>query len=114
MLNLGLIGLGGWGKRLVESVQGKSETVRFVSAVTGTPARHQGFVARYGLKIDANLAAMLADPNIHDTERAELEAFAAAVMGERTYPVPLADAVHGVAVIEAMDTSARTGRPVAP
>ena len=64
MLNVGLIGLGGWGKRLVEAVQGKSKTVRFVSAVTATPAKHKDFVAKHGLKIEADLKTMLADPNV--------------------------------------------------
>jgi predicted dehydrogenase len=64
MLNVGLIGFGGWGKRLVESVQGKSKTVRFVSAVTGTPAKHEDFVAKHGLKVEADLKAMLADPKV--------------------------------------------------
>ena len=39
MLNVGIIGLGGWGRRLVESVQGKSDRIRFVAAVTATPAK---------------------------------------------------------------------------
>jgi predicted dehydrogenase len=47
-----------------------------------------------------------------DAERAEVEAFAAAIRGEREYPVPVADAVHGVAVLEAMGRSAIEERPV--
>lgn len=44
-----------------------------------------------------------------DTVRAELEAFAAAIAGEAPYPVPVEDAVHGVAVMEAMDIAAAEG-----
>ncbi|HJO69523.1 MAG TPA: Gfo/Idh/MocA family oxidoreductase [Rhodospirillales bacterium] len=44
-----------------------------------------------------------------DTVRAELEAFAAAITGEAPYPVPVEDAVHGVAVMEAMDVAAAEG-----
>jgi predicted dehydrogenase len=47
-----------------------------------------------------------------DAERAELEAFAAAVAGEQPFPVPVADAVHSVAVMEAMNRAARSGEPV--
>jgi len=41
-----------------------------------------------------------------DIERAELEAFADAVAGAATYPVPVEDAIHGVAVMEAAICSA--------
>lgn len=46
-----------------------------------------------------------------DTERAELDAFAAAVAGEAAYPLPPEEAIHGVAVFEAMTASARSGLP---
>ncbi len=47
-----------------------------------------------------------------DTERAALEAFAAAVKGEKPFPVSLAEAVHGAAVLEAMACSAKERKPV--
>jgi len=47
-----------------------------------------------------------------DAEKTELEAFAAAVTGERPFPVPVDDAVHSVAVLEAIDRSAKMGRAV--
>lgn len=43
-----------------------------------------------------------------DTERAELEAFADAVAGAATYPVPVEDVIHGIAVMEAAVRSARS------
>ena len=43
-----------------------------------------------------------------DKERAELEAFAAAIVGDPAYPVPLADAIHGIAVFEAINRSAES------
>src|SRR5215207_3873813 len=64
MLNVGLVGLGGWGKRLVEAVQGKSERVRFTAAVTGTPAKAEAFAAKHGLKLGGDLTSMLADPAV--------------------------------------------------
>jgi predicted dehydrogenase len=45
-----------------------------------------------------------------DMERAELTAFAAAVAGGPAYPLSPAEAVHGVAVFEAMVRAANTGR----
>lgn len=47
-----------------------------------------------------------------DAERAELEAFARALAGEAPFPVPVMDAVHGVAVLEALAEAARSGIPV--
>jgi predicted dehydrogenase len=68
MLNVGIVGLGGWGRRLVESVQGqsegKSDRIRFVAAVTATPAKAEAFASQHGLKVGADLASMLADPAI--------------------------------------------------
>lgn len=47
-----------------------------------------------------------------DKERAELEAFADAIHGKVPYPLPLAQAVHGIAVFEAITRSANTGKAV--
>lgn len=44
-----------------------------------------------------------------DIEAAELEAFAAAVAGGPAYPLPVSDAIHGVAVFEAMIGAAASG-----
>ncbi len=47
-----------------------------------------------------------------DIERAELDAFADLVATAKPFPVPSEDAVHGVAVLGAIDQSAKTGFPV--
>lgn len=47
-----------------------------------------------------------------DPLRAELEAFAAAIRGERPYPITPAEILHGVAVFEAIVQSAAQRRPV--
>jgi predicted dehydrogenase len=64
MLNAGIVGLGGWGRRLVESVQGKNDRIRFVAAVTATPAKAETFATKHGLKVSSDLASMLADPSV--------------------------------------------------
>jgi predicted dehydrogenase len=64
MLDVGIVGLGGWGRRLVESVQGTSDRIRFVAAVTGTPAKREEFASKHGFKVSGDLKAMLADPSI--------------------------------------------------
>lgn len=47
-----------------------------------------------------------------DKERAELEAFADAIYGNTPYPLPLDQAIHGIAVFEAIALSADTGQAV--
>jgi predicted dehydrogenase len=63
-LKLGIIGLGNWGRRLVESVQGKSDLIRFVAAVTGTPAKAETFATKHGFQVSSDLRSMLADASI--------------------------------------------------
>lgn len=48
-----------------------------------------------------------------DKEKAELEAFADAVSGAAPYPLPNDQAIHGVAVFEAIVQSATTDKPAA-
>jgi predicted dehydrogenase len=47
-----------------------------------------------------------------DIERLEMIAFAAAVEGKTPYPIPVADAIHGTAVLEAIVESAVSGKTV--
>ncbi|WP_198380306.1 Gfo/Idh/MocA family protein [Roseomonas sp. KE2513] len=47
-----------------------------------------------------------------DIERAELEAFAAAVEGGPAYPLPVEEAIHGVSVFETMIHANAAGGPV--
>lgn len=51
---------------------------------------------------------------VEDMERAELEAFARAVQGEATFPLPVDQAVHNAAVMEAVIQSARSDGAVRP
>jgi len=73
MLNAAIVGLGRWGKSLVNSVHGKSDEIRFVAGATGTRAKAEGFcrernialVDRFDdlLRNDAVEAVVLATPN---------------------------------------------------
>lgn len=62
--NLAIVGLGGWGRRIVESVQGKSERARIAAAVVARPERSADFAAKHALAIGSDYAAVLADPAI--------------------------------------------------
>jgi predicted dehydrogenase len=51
LFNLGIVGLGAWGKRLVNSVHGKSDSVAFTVAATRTPAKVAEFGAERGIRV---------------------------------------------------------------
>lgn len=64
MLNAAIVGLGRWGQVLVESVQEKSDAIRFTAGITRTPANAEDFTKKHGLTLGSDYAAMLKDPSI--------------------------------------------------
>jgi len=64
MIKAAVIGLGRWGQTLLGSVQGKSERLRFVHAVSKEPELAREIVARHGLRLSTDLADALADPEV--------------------------------------------------
>jgi predicted dehydrogenase len=64
MINAAVVGLGRWGRMLVDSVQGKSGKLRFTHAVSRDPASVAGYCTKRGLTAVASLDAALADPAI--------------------------------------------------
>lgn len=61
MVNVAIIGLGRWGKTLVDSVQGQSDVIRFIAGVTRTPAKAAEFAESHGFPLNDDYAAVLAD-----------------------------------------------------
>ena len=102
---LAIVGLGRWGKVLVDSVQAKSETVRFIAAAGRDPSRIAEDAKVRGLTVAADLDALIADPSIagivlatpHSLHAAQIEA---CVMGskpvlvEKPFTLNRADAGH--------------------
>ena len=65
MLKTAIVGMGRWGRVLVESVQAKNDAgIRFVAGSTGTPAKAQGWAAEQGIRLHDSYAAVLADPEV--------------------------------------------------
>ena len=102
MLNAAVIGLGWWGKRLVESVAG-SRLIRFSRAVTLEPELAREFAAAHALEVGTSVEAVLADRAIdavvlatpHTRHRAQVEAAAAAgkhIYCEKPFALAKADA----------------------
>jgi predicted dehydrogenase len=65
MINTAIVGLGWWGKTLVESAQG-SDFMRFVAGTTRTVTPEiKAFGDTHKLKLAENYEALLKDPNVH-------------------------------------------------
>lgn len=65
MIKAAVVGLGWWGKTLVEAVQGKSTEIRFVAAATGTLSPEaQEFAKAQGIILRGGYDELLADPNV--------------------------------------------------
>jgi len=64
MINAGIVGLGWWGKNLVDAVQGKSQYLRFVRGACRNHAPVAAFAERHGLALSSSLDALLADDRV--------------------------------------------------
>jgi len=65
MIDAAIVGLGWWGKTLVESVQGHSDDVRFVAAATRTRSPEaETFAGDQALRLVDGYEALLADPEV--------------------------------------------------
>ena len=107
MLNAAIIGLGWWGRRLVEAAQG-SQVIRFARGVTLEPDLARDFAAERKLAVGMAYDDALADPAIqavvlatpHSRHRAQVEAAAAAgkhVYCEKPFALSMADAEAALA-----------------
>jgi predicted dehydrogenase len=64
MINAAIVGLGRWGRTLVEAVQGNSDRLRFTHAVSSHPEAHRDFAEKHRLAVVGALDAVLAEPAI--------------------------------------------------
>ncbi len=86
MIRAAIVGIGRWGRMLVNSVQGKSTAIHFTSGHTRTPASAQAFCTENGIALTDDLDAILADRAIdavvfatpHSQHGAQVERTAAA------------------------------------
>ena len=104
MINAAMIGLGWWGKTIVNAVQGKSDKLRFVHGVSHEPDSVRDFAMEKGFTLSNSLEAALADPQVqavalatpHSTHRKLVEQVAAAgkpVFCEKPFALKFADAL---------------------
>jgi predicted dehydrogenase len=120
MLRAAICGAGHWGTRLIESVQGKSAKIGFVSAVTRNPADKRALADRFSLALTTSYADVLADPKIdavvlctpHSQHIAEIIAAAKAgkhVFCEKPFTLTRADAEAAIAACKAAGITLHLG-----
>src|SRR5665213_4555960 len=86
MLNTAIVGLGWWGKTLVNAARDFGAPIRFVRGVTLEPETVTDFAAEHRLAIGTSFEEAIADPQVqavilatpHSKHRAQVEAVAAA------------------------------------
>ena len=64
MINAAIVGLGWWGQKIVNAVQGKSTRIRFSRGVSKEPDTVREFTARHQMELSTELADVLADPRV--------------------------------------------------
>jgi predicted dehydrogenase len=64
MIDAAIVGLGRWGKGIVEAVQGKSPRLRFVRGICKEPEQLRDFAATHGFELSTELSDAIADPRV--------------------------------------------------
>ena len=112
MIKAAMIGLGWWGRTLVESVQGASESIRFVAGATRTQTEDVKYFAKtQDFTLQDSLEAVLGNPDVdavvlatpHSMHAAQVAAAAEAgkhVFCEKPFTLTKADAQSAVAATE--------------
>src|ERR1700719_3928152 len=62
MIDAAIVGLGRWGKSIVEAVQGKSKRLHFIRSVSKEPELVRDFAQRHGFDLSTEFADIIADP----------------------------------------------------
>ena len=66
MINAAMVGLGWWGRTIVESVQGSSDVIQFVAGATRTKSPEvTAFAEAQKLKLADSFEALLTDPSVN-------------------------------------------------
>lgn len=121
MINAAIVGLGWWGKTLVESVQRESDIIRFVAGTTRTVSPEvEAFADEHRMRIAPNYEALLADSKIDAVvlatppsgHLAQVSAAAAAgkhVFCEKPFTFSKAEAEAAIAAVRKADVALGIG-----
>ncbi|HET6238348.1 MAG TPA: Gfo/Idh/MocA family oxidoreductase [Acetobacteraceae bacterium] len=111
MIRAGIVGLGWWGKRLLEAARPASDRIQFVHAVSPRPELRRDVADAHGLLLSSSIAAMLDDPaveavvlatphSMHADQIVEVARGGKPILCEKPFTLTRADAVRGVAACE--------------
>src|SRR5882672_4240862 len=64
MIRAAIVGLGRWGKNLVNAVQGKSAHLQFTHVVVRQPDAARDFAGQHGLEVSTDFGRVLADKSV--------------------------------------------------
>jgi len=64
MIDAAIVGLGRWGRSIVEAVQGESRRLRFVCGISKEPELVRDFAKTHGFDLRTELSDAIADPRI--------------------------------------------------
>ena len=110
MIKAAIVGLGWWGKTLVESAE-DSDAIRFVAGATRTVTPEvEAFAKKHGFRLVPNYEAVLADPGVdavvlatpHSMHGAQVVAAAAAkkhIFCEKPFTLTKREAEDAVAAV---------------
>ncbi len=115
MIRAGMVGLGWWGKRLLEAARPAGDRIRFVHAVSPRPHLRRDVADAHGLRLSPSIAEMLSDPEVEAVVLATPHSMHAdqilevaqgknwgkkPILCEKPFTLKRADAVRAVAACE--------------
>ncbi len=111
MIDAAVIGLGRWGKNIVEAIQGKSKRLRIVRGVSKEPELVRDFAAAKGFELSTAFEEAVADPRVravflatpHSLHVGQISAVAAVgkpVWCEKPLALTRADAERAIAATQ--------------
>ena len=111
MIRAAIVGLGAWGKTLVDSVHGKTSDIRFTTACTRTPDSAEAYCRERDITLTASYDAVLSDKNIdavvlatpnslHEAQITQAAAAGKHVYVEKPFTLTLAGARAAVDAVE--------------
>ncbi|HSV17464.1 MAG TPA: Gfo/Idh/MocA family oxidoreductase [Casimicrobiaceae bacterium] len=120
MIRAAIVGMGTWGRNLVASAQGRSDSIQFIAGATRTPDAAAGFAASHGISMASSYDALLADPSVdavvlatpHSLHVAQIEAAARAgkhVFVEKPLALDHAGALRAAAACAAAQVTLAVG-----
>jgi predicted dehydrogenase len=111
LINAAIIGLGWWGKNIVNAVQGKSARLRFIRGVSKEPDTVRDFATQHGFELSTDLSDVLADSRVqavvlatphslHPAQVIEVAKSGKAVFCEKPLALKKADALRVIHACE--------------